>query len=192
MRVFLALPLPREPLADLQQALPELPAGARPVTADRLHITLAFYGDLPDRAVPRLVTRLTRAAGRTAPMWLRLAGAGTFPRHARAARLLWVGVGGDGSRLARAAASAAAAGRRVGADVDDRRFRPHVTVARSRGELDWSRVVGGLEGYHGPEWLAGGYTLFASELGPTPRYQTLADIAWRAPPAEGQESRSTT
>ncbi|MFC7647182.1 RNA 2',3'-cyclic phosphodiesterase [Streptosporangium lutulentum] len=57
------------------------------------HLTLSFLGEVPDRVLPGLETRLARATSRHASMTLSLAGAGAFP-SARRARIFLTGVRG--------------------------------------------------------------------------------------------------
>jgi 2'-5' RNA ligase len=194
MRVFAAVPLPTAQAGHLSAALPAaLPATApdtRLVGVERWHLTLAFYGQLTDRQLSELEPRLRRAAARTAPLRLWLAGAGTFPRRPEAGRLLWVGVAGDVERLSRLAAAVAAAGRRVGAAMEDRPYRAHLTVGRARsGVTDWTAAVAQLAGYTGPAWTAGAVVLYESEPVPRPRYREIATLDCAA--GSGQDSRGT-
>ena len=58
---------------------------------------------------------------------------------------------------------------RAGIEVDGARFRPHLTVARTRfphDVTDWVRL---LDGYVGPRWRADRLTLVESHLGEGPR-----------------------
>ena len=57
------------------------------------HLTTAFYGEVPDGAVPALTGELAELATGVEPYELALHGAGVFSH-----RTLWVGVGGDVER----------------------------------------------------------------------------------------------
>ncbi|MBD8079156.1 RNA 2',3'-cyclic phosphodiesterase [Cellulosimicrobium arenosum] len=96
------------------------------------HVTVSFFGEVPDGAVPDLTDVLARVAGGVCGPQLALHGAGVFD-----ARVLWVGVGGDrepvgGLRdLSRDVADAA---EDVGLRPDRRpRRRAHLTVGRVGG-----------------------------------------------------------
>ncbi|MGH8971301.1 MAG: RNA 2',3'-cyclic phosphodiesterase [Actinomycetes bacterium] len=163
MRLFLALDPPREAvdhvvaaLGPLREAHPSL----RWVDADRWHLTLAFYGEVPDDRVDRLRRRIGRQVGAQPALDLSFAGAGRFGH-----RVLWVGVGGPGVDALRRL------GRRV--SVEDKPYRPHLTVARVRERADLAPVVEGLRGYEGPPWRAGAVHLVRSFLGPRPRYEDV-------------------
>jgi 2'-5' RNA ligase len=94
-------------------------------------------------------------------------------------RALWVGCRGDVVSLRRLASSVRAAGRRAGAAVDERRrFRAHVTLARSSRPVDLRPHVLALAAYEGPEWAAGDIALVRSHLDADdrgrPRYETVS------------------
>jgi|GEM_PF-2514095 len=161
MRLFSALWLPEAAGAHAADALRriDLPAGVRPVPAEKWHLTLAFYGD--DASLPERVAQLDdRLAGLPAPA-LRLAGAGAF------AGVLWIGVrpvaGADRDALE---VLAAAAGAR-------RPYRPHVTIARwrpgtqGRPGTRWrpGELAERFAGYRGPRWVPASVSLVRSEPG---------------------------
>jgi 2'-5' RNA ligase len=149
---------------------------------DQLHVTLAFLAEVPDRALDDLVERLGRAGARRTPFEAAVAGGGAFPDVARA-RVLWAGLDLDESgrvELSRMATGARAAAGRAGVEVDGRRFRPHVTVARlGRPEevTPWVRL---LDAYRGPAWTVDRVSLVASYLGEgprgRPRYERIEDF----------------
>lgn len=166
MRLFAAVYPPAAALDHLAAGLPALPAGWRPTPRERWHLTLAFYGEVEPAAVEELTERLGRAVGRTRrPPRCRLAGFGAFGRD-----VLWVGVAGDRPGLTRLAQRAAAAGRRTGIAVDDRRFRAHLTLARARAGAARAE----LPAYAGPEWPVTEVVLVRSRLGPHPAHERLA------------------
>src|SRR5256885_7518686 len=182
MRLFVAL-LPPEPVRDEIEAtfgpLRDNWPSLRWTRRSSWHVTLAFYGEVDERVAARLEPRLERAARRHPCRELSFAGAGTFPRPARA-RALWTGIRGDLRRLAE---SCEAAARREGIDVGSRRpFHGPLTLARVRGELDLRPLVGQVEAYAGTPWLAARIHLVRSENGPeAPRYETVR--SWPLSPA---------
>jgi 2'-5' RNA ligase len=139
--------------------------------AEQLHVTVAFYADVPERRTEDLLERLGRAAARRTSFETAVAGGGAFPNAARA-RVVWAGLDLDEhghTELTRLATGARAAANRAGVPVDGRRFRPHVTVARlghPQDVPDWVRL---LDGYRGPTWTVDRLTLVASYLGEGPR-----------------------
>lgn len=175
MSLFAAVVPPSDVLRHLEAAVQPLRDDTvRWTNADAWHLTLAFYGEIPDDRVADLSERLRRAAGRHPPIELGVAGAGRFD-----GRVLWVGCTGDVAALRKLAQSCRAAGRRVGADAEThRRYRAHVTLARSSRPVDLRPYLAALAGYSGPAWTATEVALIRSYLGAgenrRPRYEQLA------------------
>jgi 2'-5' RNA ligase len=176
MSLFVALRLPDAVVADLAAAHsalpPELAAGypgLRWVPPQNWHITVAFLGDAGAGRVADLETRLARAAARHSPMTLSLSGSGHF-----GSRVLYVGVAGDRPALERLADSVSAAARRAKVVVDDRPYRPHLTLARLRGPAPLRELAEPLADYAGPAWVADSIELMRSTpptgAGQSPRY----------------------
>lgn len=184
MRLFASLVPPAEALAHLEGAIAAIrgPASVRSplrwTDPAQWHITLAFYGEVPDGVVPDLTQALReRFAAIDAPL-LRLRGAGSF-----AGRTLWAGVAGtsddEARRLADVVAAAVAGGADVGIEPDPRlRNRAHLTLARVGGDRaqqhrgrrgasspEVGDAVRALSVYAGPAWTAGAVRLVRSRLG---------------------------
>lgn len=181
-RLFVAVVPPPAATGHLGEALAahrDVVDGLRWTPADHWHVTLAFLPAVPPAAVPDLVTRLGRAASRRSVGPARLAGAGAFPRTARATAV-WAGVESSGEDLARLAAGCRAAARRIGVETPEGRFRPHVTLARLSRPRDVTPLVDGLAGYGGPGWAVDAVRLIASHLGKgpggRPHYETVAEL----------------
>ncbi len=176
MRLFAAVALPEDVVADLDAALADHRDDVLAWTLpEQWHITLAFYGQVEDERVPNLRARLTRAAKRYPILSLALDGAGRFNE-----RTLWVGCTGDLAALRDIARSMAAAGRRVGAASADGtfRFRAHVTLARARRPVDLRPYVAALAAYRSRPWTVDAVSLIRSRLGAGAerhsRYETLS------------------
>jgi len=173
MRMFAAVVPPPEALDHLDAFL-DVRRGAgdfRWVQADQVHVTLAFLADVPERTLDDLVERLGRAAARRTVLETRIVGGGAFPNVARA-KVIWAGLELDEAgrtELDRLATGCRAAATRAGVAVDGARFRPHLTVARTRSPHDVSSWVRLLDGYAGPPWPVDALTLVESHLGEGPR-----------------------
>jgi 2'-5' RNA ligase len=171
VRLFVAVRPPAEVLAHADAALaPERAAhpALRWVPPERWHLTLAFYGEVPDDKVADadgVVGMVERRLRGHVPCALSFAGAGQFSRRA-----LWLGVTGEVDVL-RATARAVTFERRP--------YRPHLTVARLRGGVDAAEAVESLRTYAGPVWTAGTVHLVRSRLGPSPSYEDVA--SWTLP-----------
>ena len=163
MRLFVAVRAPDPVLAHADAALGPVRAAypdLRWVPADRWHLTLAFYGEVPDGKVDGTIEMVERRLRGKAACSLAFRGSGYFSRRA-----LWIGVGGEVDRL-RVAARAVTFERRP--------YRPHLTVARIRGHVDPAPAAERLRDYAGPTWLADTVHLVRSHLGPSPTYEDIA------------------
>jgi 2'-5' RNA ligase len=165
-----------------------LSGAPRWTTPDRWHLTLLFLGAVPDELVESLVAASGPAVGGAPPMTLRLAGGGRFG-SARRPQVAWAGLAGDVDPLAALAGRLAAVARSLRLPVDDRPFRPHLTLGRwrPRQPADGS-LTDRLADYRGPDWPVTEVRLKESHLGAVPTYETvegwaLPDVALRAPAA---------
>jgi RNA 2',3'-cyclic 3'-phosphodiesterase len=195
VRLFVAITPPEQVLGELAVAVAPLRA-ARPelrwTGQDDWHLTLAFLGEVPETVMPQLTTRLQRAAWRHHAQLLAVRGAGAFPKPARAS-VLWAGIHA-GPGLAPLAASVAAAARRAGAPPpnEDRRFRPHLTLARARQHpADMRALTEVLASYAGHPWTAADIQLIRSNLAARSpqsrrsRYEELGSWPMRKPDQSG-------
>lgn len=122
-RIFAALRLPNhegERLLGLRDDL----YGARWRRLEHYHITLQFYGDVHIDLAEEIAAALEQVSA--PPLQLHLSGVGWFGRkapHALYARI------GDDPALTALAAECRKIARRLAVKIDDRPFRPHVTLA---------------------------------------------------------------
>jgi 2'-5' RNA ligase len=169
MRAFVALIPPARVIDELATAVAPFreEKALRWTPSGQWHLTLAFLGEidgdtLDEGVLPDLTERLARAARRYPPMELALTGAGRFGD-----RVLWTRVRAP-EGLRALAASVGAAARRCRIAVDDRPYRPHLTLARGRPGRDLRPVVEALHGFAGTPWTADALHLVRSRLGAGP------------------------
>jgi 2'-5' RNA ligase len=200
MRLFVALALPPDVQRHLDLAASALladderrgPHPLRWVPMEQRHITLAFYGEVPEGSVPELRGELARSVAAFAPLHLQLRGAGVFSR-----RTLWVGVqeqregapaesgraGSDG--LLTLMAACEGVGAQFGRVERRDRRRAHVTLARlsvRRPEPD--ELAGrahALSVYAGPPWTATDVDLVSSRPGAGKSGGPLYEVVDRFP-----------
>jgi 2'-5' RNA ligase len=135
---------------------------------------------VPGAVVPPLVAAAGPAVVAVPPMTLWLTGGGRFG-SLRRPQVAWAGLEGDVAPLVDLADRLADAARELGLAVEDRPFRPHLTLGRwrPRAPADGA-LVGRLGDYRGPAWPVTEVRLLESHLGPKPTYETVA--AWPVGP----------
>jgi 2'-5' RNA ligase len=124
IRLFAAIALPDEAAGDLarhQNGLRE----ARWRTAEQLHLTLRFIGEVDEPRAADIASELEKAV--VEPFQLELSGVGAFG-EGHQVRALWAGVA-DNPALDRLAGRCESAARRAGCAPETRNFAPHVTLA---------------------------------------------------------------
>jgi RNA 2',3'-cyclic 3'-phosphodiesterase len=140
MRLFISLPLPesgREQLASVQHELVAARLPLRLARPEGLHLTLAFLGETPAELVTDVETCMQAAGGSGTPLQLSLRGLGTFPSVSRP-RVVWAGLTGDLASLEALHQRLTEALRTAGFPVEERAFRPHVTLGRAKEREPWS------------------------------------------------------
>jgi len=133
MRLFVAVPLPRELTDRAAALLPAALPAIKPVRAELMHLTLAFLGWTPDEQLDAVIAAARSAVARQPAFELSLVGAGRFPATGRP-RVVWLGIGAGQPELAMLAARVVAKLRAAELKFDDRPFAPHLTLARVRDE----------------------------------------------------------
>jgi 2'-5' RNA ligase len=131
VRLFFAIELQTPVLEGLGRLGAVEDLDYRWVDARQLHVTLAFLGEQPESALPLLERVGATAAASSPRLKLKLGEPGSFgPR--RAPRVLWIGLDGDVPGLLALQSRLDAGLRAAGFALEDREFRPHVTLARRR------------------------------------------------------------
>jgi 2'-5' RNA ligase len=175
--LFFAVDPSEEARADLDRALAplrEAPGAPRWGDPARRHLTLLFLGAVPDARVQPLVAAAAPAVTAAPAMRLRLAGAGRFGSRRRP-QVAWTGLDGDVMPLVELAGRLAGAAHSLRLEVEERPFRPHLTVGRWRpGRPADGDLMDRLADYRGPDWPVAELRLIESRLGPKPAYETVA------------------
>ncbi|RYF92986.1 MAG: RNA 2',3'-cyclic phosphodiesterase [Caulobacteraceae bacterium] len=159
LRLFTAIAIPW----DIAQGLAEHQTGlngARWRSAEQLHITLRFLGDLPENRAGDLDAELSAITA--APFDLELAGVGHFGEAADI-HAIWAGVA-ESAGLARLRNRCESAARRAGLAADTRAYRPHVTLAYLKrpdlgAVMDWEAANNLL---HSPAFPVKRFGLYSS------------------------------
>jgi len=167
MRLFFALPVSAEAQARLRPVLEAArQAGGDGVSftkSDQLHFTLAFLGEQPGPDEALAAGELLRE---TRPFEIALSGAGAFPNTSRP-RVLWLGVTDGAAALMDTAERLRSALRQRGFQIEDRKFRAHLTLGRvrPRGERLAKQALAAIRPVELARWTARGASLVQSVLG---------------------------
>jgi len=189
MRVFAALELPPGVRSGITGAFSKaraLAPKAKWVATEAMHLTLHFFGEIPEAEIGGFAPVFDDPALRGPPIRAELGAAGFFPGRGPP-KVLWVGlakgveeIGAFWARFtARLEGLRADGGPLRNWSPDSRGFSPHVTVARS-GAVPLSRLWAEEAAMPPGEFLIQHCVLFQSILGPTgPRYVPLKTIVFQ-------------
>ena len=133
MRVFSALPLPPAAIAGIESSfssLRQLYPRLRWVGAQGLHVTLHFFGELPDASVEAVRHVLEDPALQRPPIPARLGKVGQFPAKG-SPRVIWVGLEKGNEEMDAYWRLFEDKIAPLGFVPDERGFTPHVTIARA-------------------------------------------------------------
>lgn len=175
-RLFAALELPEDVRASLDGLVramrPGVPRGlvrwARP---EGVHLTLQFYGDVPEARQSHLEAVLRDAAVGRRPVTLTARGVSAFPRPA-AARVLWAGVEGDLDAVRDLQRQIVALAQVLGFAPEARGFTPHLTLGRVREDAGRERqaqvgdVIARHAAWAGPTFTVDALSLMESDRRP--------------------------
>ncbi|MFW5743051.1 MAG: RNA 2',3'-cyclic phosphodiesterase [Spirochaetota bacterium] len=141
LRLFIAVRPPDDALAavaSVREGLRERTGleAVRWVRDENLHVTLAFLGATDPARIDEPVEAMERAAAAAGgPIDLELAAPGAFP-NLRRPRTLWVGVTDRDGTLGRLEEELHAGLVDLGYELDEKPFRPHITIGYVRKRVD--------------------------------------------------------
>ncbi|MBS0518565.1 MAG: RNA 2',3'-cyclic phosphodiesterase [Proteobacteria bacterium] len=163
-RLFIALPVPEEVAADLtalQSGVPDV----RWTSPENFHVTLCFAGEVQGATMRDLEEELSDAAG--PKFTVTLAGVEQFSsgKQPRALAALVE----KSEPLDRLQQKVSTIARNCGVEVERRKFRPHVTLARFRPGAETGHHIAQFMSSHaqfraGP-WVAEHFSLYSSRPG---------------------------
>jgi len=162
LRLFTALPIPWDVAQTLKRRQTGLP-GARWRPEEALHVTLAFYGETPERQADDLAGELARV--RVDPFEIELRGVGTRG-DAHQAHTLWAGVEPN-EKLNILAGRCKAAAERAGIRMEPRPYRPHLTLAYLKTQTNPERIGAWVTNHnllHSPPIRIDKFGLYSSTL----------------------------
>lgn len=162
IRLFVGLDLP-QPVVELLGRLQTGVPGARWQTREQLHLTLRFIGEVDGRDAASIDEMLLAIADLR--FTLELKGVGEF--GGKNPRALWASIAPN-EALKHLQRKIETALQRLGLPPEERKYTPHVTLARLRG-TPWGAVMDFLTDhalYASGLFEARAFTLFSSHLSP--------------------------
>jgi 2'-5' RNA ligase len=143
-RIFIAIDISDEArrrvadyLENLRREFKDLRVGWE--KPEKLHLTLKFLGETNERQLTEMTSIAEKIAAQFSGFELQIAETGIFPLL-RKPRILWLGVRDETNSLSKISASLEIKCERIGFKRENRKFKPHLTVARLR-EPDKSKKI---------------------------------------------------
>ncbi len=137
-RLFVAIELPESTRRFLVDLDPKI-HGARWLDAGQMHLTLGFFGDVPEDV--DLMFREKLSVIEFGAFFLPIVGVGAFPAKGWP-KILWIGVGTGHPHLFQLHKRVSDAAIAAGLEPDLRPWHPHITLARCRNVS--SQLLGGF------------------------------------------------
>ena len=134
IRTFVAIELSAELKSTVEQLLKQAYRTSddyRWSDSEQLHLTLNFLGDVRDREIPTICSRLKAEVEKHRSFEFSLRGLGAFPRFDRP-RVVWAGVGEGETQLETLQAGLEQVLRELRFYPDKPRYKAHLTLGRLR------------------------------------------------------------
>ena len=147
-RIFIAIKIvPGETFTRIHSAFRSGLSGERITWVDpsNIHITLAFLGDTPEEKLPVISAALKEQCSTFGSFTFGIAGAGVF-RNLKDPRVIWAGVKNP-ERLIELGNKIQSALRNKGFSIDDKPFRPHITLGRIKHLTDHAKLENIVKNY---------------------------------------------
>ena len=158
----------------IQSSLRNVGADLRIVGGGNVHVTLKFLGSVRPEMLSRVKNVLDGL--RFSPFVLELKGAGAFPSMSRIS-IIWVGIGTGAGEVERIYDQVEDGMTGLGFARENRRFNPHITIARvrtGRKREELAKLLAGLTENSFGSFTAENVRLKQSILRPGgPEYRTL-------------------
>jgi 2'-5' RNA ligase len=178
MRAFIAIDLNEEIKKRICAFIRELDTGEkgiRWVKTRGMHLTLKFLGEVPEEKIERIKPLLENIAGNYPSFRLKLKGTGAFPPGAKFPRVMWIGIEMN-ETLENMQTRVENELQNLGISRENRKFHPHLTLARIKGRPDIEKVLESLASHAETDFggmIVNRLTLFKSTLKPTGAEYTI-------------------
>jgi RNA 2',3'-cyclic 3'-phosphodiesterase len=146
-RLFIAVEIAdavRQRLGAALKAVPTAGVQLKWVRPENMHLTLAFLGDTAPDVAEAVKGLMDQAGGGTAPFEFDVAGIGYFGNR-REPRVVWAGLSGDLVPLKKLQTRLSNGLKSLGLTIEERDFKPHLTLARIKAVIHAGAFVHALE-----------------------------------------------
>ena len=143
IRCFVAIEIPetiQDLLISVQDELKTKICGASWVKRGNLHLTLRFLGDVAPDQIGVIKNVIEQVAGNYPPFSMQIGGIGAFPNPTRP-RVIWAGVKTSVAEITTIVQEINIELSCRGRPLDEKLFRPHITLARLKGRIDLTPFV---------------------------------------------------
>lgn len=140
-RLFISLDLPDNILDDivaLRNRLYNDEENVRWESKEKLHITLKFLGDAPSDLTEQIILTLKEIIKSSSEILLKPKRFGLFYRY-KLPKILWLGFKFD-DNLFNLRNEINLSFKKLGFEIDEKRFRPHITLLRIKGNEDFNKI----------------------------------------------------
>lgn len=134
LRSFIAIELSeamKQEASSFVNSLAKRYTGFRFLSPQNWHLTLHFLGKVEFERLEVLQTRLDKTLTEVKPFSIFLDGIGVFPEP-KQPRVIWLGINGDLTELLTLKKMLDQALQKMHFDMEQRTYRPHVTIARTK------------------------------------------------------------
>lgn len=152
-RLFIGIDFPESHQAHLARLIEIVSATELPIRwigANAAHMTLHFLGETEIEVAELLRLGFGGANGDAHPFQLRIDGAGAFPSLNKP-QVVWLGLDGDLASLRRLHRSTETFLLQFEIEPEERQFRPHITLGRTRRSLESPEINDLLSLMRSPE-----------------------------------------
>lgn len=169
MRLFIAIELPeyiKQRMAEVQGRIKDTGVSASWTRPEGIHLTLKFLGEVAEEKIAAMMTALSNALKEVKAFQIEVAEAGAFP-NVRKPRVIWLGIAGEIEALKKLQMSVETEMKTFGFEPEERKFSPHLTLARikfPRSRDNWQKALESVKDIKFSPFLADHVSLMKSEL----------------------------
>jgi len=157
LRLFFAIEVPDETRNEIARFGETLDRSWKPSRPQQLHVTLAFMGEVPPDDLPKVIEAGKETAEKVAVFNVSISDTEVFPESGEP-RVLYAKVDGGQPFLDLANGLR----QKLGNLADNKKVKPHLTLARARGDRPARKVLRKFKG----SWPVADFVLFKSTLTP--------------------------